>query len=289
MEQLSNKQLIKWSSQGLIPGPGESEAEFVSRANYCLNLRDSLPETACEKECIQNEILKEAHSISKPLFGLEPSWVPIFFSNQKLTPWQAGCAWIFQENKETPKASFFQLRAILKSKSTYLRFYKRKELIAHELCHVARMAFDEPKFEELIAYRTSENNFHRFFGPIIQSSAESMIFALTLVLVLLADLFTLFVDPAAWHFSLYLKLVPATLVLGALIRLVIRQKQYKKCLLTLSSLFKESPEAIALRLTDAEIIKIGTLSHESAKNYLEEKSKTDLRFQGFKLTASIIA
>ena len=114
------------------------------------------------------------------IYGFAPHWVPLFFSNYQLAPWHGGCAWIFQLNDNTPYAAFLQLRSAFRTQKRYLGMYERTELIAHEMAHIGRMMFEEPEFEEIIAFQSSTNRFRRFFGPLFRSSKESMLFVIVL-------------------------------------------------------------------------------------------------------------
>ena len=197
--------------QGFIPGPNETEQEFTSRMEYCLSLRHNLPQAAIIRLEDQQSCLEEASAITLPLYGLNPTWVPVLFANHKLAPWHGGCAWIFQMDDEQPLGAFLQLRKPFLSAQNYLGLYDRDELVAHELCHVARMAFEEPIYEEHLAYRSSKPKWRRRLGPIIRNSIESMLFFLSLLFVFAGYLFALFIDPSAWSYVPYFYLLPALL------------------------------------------------------------------------------
>lgn len=54
------------------------------------------------------------------------------------------------------------------------------------------MMYEEPKFEEILAFDSSTSVFRRFFGPIVKSSYESSIFILILFLLFYLIFFPLF-------------------------------------------------------------------------------------------------
>ena len=58
--------------------------------------------------------------------------------------------------------------------------------------------------------------------------------------------------PDAYGLALWLKLIPLTLVLGALIRLWRRQRTFEACLNNLSNICGRHAAAVAYRLTDKE-------------------------------------
>ncbi len=101
--------------------------------------------------------------------------VEFSFSNKGLLPWEGGCLW--EREGEKP---LLQLRKVFKKQERFLWLYTRTEIIAHELVHARRLHFNEPIFEEVLAYRTSSSAFRRFFGPLFRSSKESLFFVLTL-------------------------------------------------------------------------------------------------------------
>ena len=162
-DMISNAQLDAFNRQGLIPGPDETEEEFLERANYCLELKTSLPtpfENVSKEDLeLGDSCVKQAFSLTEKIYDIVPEWIPLFFSNYRLAPWHGGCAWIFQFSEETPCAAFFQLRRAFKQASHYLGIYDRNELIAHELTHASRMMFQEPRFEEIIAYQSASSPF----------------------------------------------------------------------------------------------------------------------------------
>lgn len=275
------------NSQGFIPGLKETEEEFKQRVEFCKNLLMHFETNTGEKlpfeltDLASKEALNEAFSLTKHLYGIAPQWVPLFFSNHELAFWHGGCAWIFQMQETAPLAALLQLRRHFRNHSTYLNIYHRKELIAHELAHVGRLMFDEPKFEEFFAYQTSPYRWRRFLGPLIQSSSESLFFIFSLAFVLIADL-ALFATHYS-HFYLanhWLKLIPLFLIFLASIRLFKRHRTLAKCLKHLNSLTSEQGTALHLlyRLSDQEINQFANWPLESIKTYMEQQANTNFRW-----------
>ena len=54
------------------------------------------------------------------------------------------------------------------------------------------MKFEEPQFEELLAYRNSPAAWRRWLGPIVEAPWESLLFMLSLLLLLALDLYLQF-------------------------------------------------------------------------------------------------
>jgi len=249
--------------EGLIPGPDESLTQFNERVDYCLHLKNHLPEEIPFSRDLLDKV-DSVEEITGPLFDIAPSWIPSFSSNYQLMPWHGGCAWIFQLSEDKPASAFFQLR------KNPLFSYSRKELVAHELSHVGRMVFDEPKYEEILAYQTSSSSFRQFFGPIVQYSIEAMIFVLTLFTLFVADLFVLLSGyPEVFYQMQWLKAVPLAMVLFAIGRLLVRQYTFKKAMHNLA--FTKHPRPIIYRLTDREIEAFSKMGKDEIQAYIEKQ------------------
>lgn len=287
MSKANIDQLLLWDSEGLIPGPNESEEEFTERVAYCKNLKNSFGELLGKEistevdSTFSKKLIEDVAPTIKKLFGIVPEWVPIVFTNHRMLPWHGGSAWIFQITDNSPTSAFFQLRKSFETSSKYLGLYDREELLAHESAHIGRMMFEEPKFEEMLAYRTAKSGFRRWFGSIVQSSWESLLFVFVLLLCFLGDLIIAFSGyPDPNHSTLWIKLIPVLLVLSGIIRLSIRHRQFSKCLKKLQGLCgEEKANAIIYRLKDDEIIAFGRMSLEEIKQYATREAEHSLRWQ----------
>lgn len=284
---MNTTELLKYNQAGLIPGPQETLEDFSKRASYCVDLKNQIPHMLAEelpfaKDEIHSsqQFMQKGCEEAKEIYDINPSWVPLFFSNYQLSFWQGGCAWIFQKSEDSPTSAFFQLRKNFRSHQTYLGIYNRDELITHELSHVGRMKFEEPKFEEILAYRSSSSFFRRFFGPIIQSSAESMLFMLGLLFLIFSDIFALSYE-TSHHFSLIARLLVLGMILFGIIRVCYRQWQFRRCLHQLETTLNNSSmaNAVIYRLRDHEIITFGKKSSDEIKQYAKEKINHSLRWK----------
>lgn len=262
---------MDYLSQGFLPGPHETQTEFEARVAYCLELRQSMPEISHVHSEDQQLALENAATITYPLFGFKPHWIPVLFSNHKLLPWHGGCAWIFRMNEHAPQAAFLQLRSAFRTQLQYFGLYSRNELLAHEICHVARMCFEEPVYEELLAYKTSPLKWRRWLGPIIRNSVESMFFLLSLLLVMAACLFSLFVDPIFWDLIPYLYIFPAIFMGYGCVRLLLQQRTITAAKLQLEKIFGSNGQKILIWLTDKEIKSFGKSTSSEIKAYFEKE------------------
>ncbi|MBA3603355.1 MAG: hypothetical protein H0W50_06890 [Parachlamydiaceae bacterium] len=265
---ISDTDLMRYNKQGLIPSPNESEEAFLSRVHTCLGLKELLKAEGDQlpfKTGISgaNELLEEAFVITQDFYDMHPSWLPVFFSNYQLTPWHGGCAWIFQLQEEAPRTAFLQLRKAFAYRKKYLKFYSRTELVAHECAHVGRMAFDQERFEELLAYRSSDSWFTRWLGPIVQSAGESLMFMGSLFALFVVDLYLILSDSYEMYlWVMWLKIIPFGLLIFGIGRLWQRHRVFNRCHANLKGATGSSETAnhIIYRLTDDEIVNFSTLS-----------------------------
>jgi hypothetical protein len=287
----AQERVLELNRSGFVPGPEETEQQFLKRCAYCLNLKGELGEEikallhGQEGEYSttpQYKILQPAHVALSALADLAPSWPLLFFSNHKLLPWHGGCAWIFQLADDKPTGAFIQLRTAFRKVARYLNIYQRDELLKHELVHVCRMMFQEPKYEEFLAYRTSASRFRRWWGPIISSAKESVLFVFVFALILVFDLFLLATQRAdAFQISLWLKSIPIAFLLLACGRLSIRQHRFKKCVQNLTQCLGEESKAWAVlyRLQDSEIEAFARMHSDQIREYSLLQSEKELRWK----------
>lgn len=267
---ISDEQLLEYDLQGLIPGPKEDETSFLDRVNYCLEIKNILrSHISKEIEINSRNYLKEVYPMTLKSYALAPDWIPIVFDNHQLYLWHGGSAWIFQLEEASPLSAFIQMRKELKDKNHCGLFLDRNEILAHEIAHVGRMAFEEPKYEELLAYSSSKSKWRKLSGGLIKNSKESALFVLTLFLIILLDLFLLMTQDFKFYATASLfKLIPVAMIIFATIRLYYTQKNFKKCFKNLSKCLKKDYVApFIYRLTDREIDLFGKYSEKEIKDY----------------------
>ena len=154
---MTDEELLAYAKRGLIPGPHEDEMAFLERASKAVPL--NLPEW------------KEVSSFTENLYGFAVDWVPCTYSNHKLPFWEGAATWISED-----KLPSIQLRRSFK-KGKYFG-YQRTEVLSPEAIHAARCMFEEPHFEEILAFRTSSSPLRRFLGPLFRKPWESLLFIL---------------------------------------------------------------------------------------------------------------
>lgn len=204
--------LLDSYQKGFLVGPNETEEEFSNRIRKTteLLLDPKFPELPCGTFSI----------ISPSLLCLR--------SSKKLPFWFGGMTWICEIEKTI-------IPVLQLPKRMRFSWIQEAEVITHEQIHALRALFQEPKFEEILAYRTSRSPFRRNVGPLFQTDRESFLFLLCAV----AGPFTL---------------VPLmTISLLLFTRLILRQRTFAKALKRLSVVYKE-PEKVIVCLTDQEIL-----------------------------------
>ena len=280
--------LLSLNKLGLIPGPNETECDFLKRSDYCLNIKNHLPEDF--KENLGKDLFLKSESFAKTikdlvkLYDISPDWIPLFYSNYKLPFWQGGCAWIYQLTENSPTSALIQLRRHFKEKQTYLKIYEEKELLSHELCHVGRMMFQESKFEEILAYKTAKSSFRRFISPLVSSSMESVIFLLIIFTIALFDVFLIAMkNNEAYLMAIWLKTIPLSLFFLSLMRLWRRQNVLKKTILKLKEVVgKENALPVVYRLTDQEIISFSKKTPKEIETFIDLQSNLNPRMEVIK-------
>lgn len=158
---MTDLDLFALNQEGFIPGPGEEEALFLAR----------VAET--KRKFNEGAWIPESHwnwtrEYLSQLFDVKPLYICAFYSNRKLAPWQGGASWI-----EGRALHSVQLR-----KSSWLARLSREEILAHEAVHAVRCGFQEDGYEEFFAYMTSEKQWKRVLGPILQRPWEAWPFLL---------------------------------------------------------------------------------------------------------------
>ncbi len=147
---VNNNHLPQLFQRGLIPGPAESEELFLNRLSLLQSEKvlhgDEIPETDWNT----------AFDTTRSIYGIAPDWVAGFLSHKKLSFWEAGATWELADGQCAIQVNDRKAFAL------------RTEVLAHELVHVARSAFEEPRFEELLAYRTSSKPWRRWIGPLFR-------------------------------------------------------------------------------------------------------------------------
>jgi hypothetical protein len=287
--QVSDDTLLELNKHGFIPGPSETPYSFLMRVKKCLQFSNTVALTPTaftlhkSSPHIPQNLTAPPLSVTKSLFDIAPEWVPSVYSNAGLSLWQGGVSSMSPVN--TDSRSFFiylQLRKSFSHSPRFLWLYHRDELLAHEYSHIGRMAFDENKYEEILAYKTSSSALRRTLGPLALSSPATFFFIFSLLLSLSFDTLFFFSEESLWYFlSLGIKLCIASGILFLLGKVFRRHSALSRCLLNLEELTgeKKSALAVAFRLTDEEILLFSHNPPHVIATYAGEQQRSSLRWR----------
>ncbi len=190
----------------------EIEKDLSSSDNY--NIFGEF--TLDTRKRISPQILTEAAELTRRYYGFSIDWVPGFFISKSLGILWGGCAISFPDQNQL---SIFIIRANFAKCRRWL-FYTRDELLAHELCHVARMPVRDRTFEELFAYRLSPSRLRRYMGNCFRHDYDAILFILPVFLLLGVQIMRLFfgLDQKIpiWPFWILAAIYPSFLLSGTI-------------------------------------------------------------------------
>jgi hypothetical protein len=259
----------------LIPGPKETEEAFCKRVQALKNFYES------QESSIASHHWHWASEQLRALFDFTPRWCAAFYSSKGLAPWQAAAIWIKPptvngplERKCTPFRSGLAERLAEEESSpgeersfNVKPFYliqireskwvswliDRDELLAHEAAHAARMAFNEPRTEELFAYLTSTAKWRQVIGPIFSRPMESL-----LLMGILGMGAVLQMVESIWDISIFSEacfFMAAAMGLAWALRLLRMRARVARAARHLIPFLREPTKvrAVLFRMTDEEI------------------------------------
>lgn len=270
---LTKETLKELGEEGFIAAPEESEEAFVKRVDKLRNLAKD------PGKLFEGATFESWNGEMKPLLGAKPCWIPWAYSNKKLPPWQGAVMWLFEvEGKE--KFPIIQLREGFK-KGKYL-FYSKEEVLWHEVLHSIRMGYQEPRFEELLAYYHSKSKVRRFFGPLFRKPSQAIIFIVLILLSLALQTTSLFfLTSPLLPWIKGVALLPLLDLAFRSASLIKDQRILKKALKKLSEIFPNQKDVfpIAIRLKDTEIESLALKPVGQILGDIEEKIPHSLRWR----------
>jgi hypothetical protein len=250
------KELLVLNSEGLIPGPGESEENFCQRVQAVKNCFHT------QGAALAPHHWQWASEQLQALYDFAPRWCTAIYSSKGLAPWQAAATWI-----DVKRVYTIQIRP-----SRWLSWLvDTDEVLAHEAVHAARAAFNEPKSEEMLAYLTSSAKWRQVIGPLFRQPKEAF-----LLMLLIGFGAVLQVMEAVWDHSFGSSgcfFTAAVLSFGLGARLFWMRTRFNRAARQLAPRLRDSSKvrAVLFRLTDEEIIQLA-----SGKSVGEKK---DLRWR----------
>ncbi len=223
-------------------------------------------------------IMEEAAELTRKYYDFSINWVPGFFLSKSLGFLWGGCAISFPENQ----VSVFIIRANFAEKKRWL-FYRRDELLAHELCHVARMPVRDRTFEELFAYRLSPSRLRRYMGNCFRHDHDAVLFIVPIFLLLAAQVSRLFFNLERkipiWPFWIAAAAYPLFLFM----RNHFNRNIFFKAEKNLEKAGCIKPLPVLFRAAADELKKISELKNpDDLKKWLDGKSESELRWKVMK-------
>ena len=272
---------------GVIPGDGESSEQFFSRAQRTFDVQRQLFNslTLEGKETIFDGIevdiarkmddclLNDARELTWKMYSFKVEHIPGFYLSKSVGPLWGGC---LIGDPDIDLAVFF-LRNVFKDKEKWL-FYSRTELGAHELCHSARYAINDPALEEYFAYQTSSSKLRRYLGNCFISDADALLFVLPVLLLPAAQFMQMMFFPRMWVFPFWIAAFCYPCYL--LFRNHRAHRMARKARKALQNAGIVSADAVLFRMTSKEIKEVGSLNTpEEVLQYIKNKSASELRWQ----------
>lgn len=250
---INKDELLRLNAQGWIPGPGESEKEFLARVQAGVDFFNK------QKGKIPPQHWMWSEEQLQFLYGFSPKWCVASLSSKGLAFWQAAATWI-----DVKRIYFIRIRP-----SRWVSFFvDRNELLSHEAIHAARAAFQEKKYEEFFAYQSSSSKWRRIFGPLFRTPVEATI----LVCLLLGGAVVQWIELIAGKelFSAIWFWVASLFTLTLFIRLLYMKRHIEKASNYLLSVLGDRSivRSILFRLTDREIDQLAKNQTIQPKNEL---------------------
>ncbi len=268
---LSKIDCLKMAESGFWPGPGESEDHFTKRIEYTKTRSTQIP------DLFNSERKKSILQITQHAFGITKLQIPVIFQNKGLSFWEGAVVWI--DNVSGLAIPSIQIKQNF-LKGSYF-FYHIEEVVAHEILHAARIEYDESKYEEILAYRTSPQSVRKYIGPLFATVRDTYMFIGLFALGLVFELIALFLGiieqipflslPVFW-----------ILLLGS--RLYVRQRRFTTALSHLEKVLPRPLEALSViaKLKDKEIDILAGLTCYQVIDFLEKQSDSELRIRMLK-------
>ena len=266
------KNLVEFNRRGWIPGPEEEKEDFLKRIEQLDHFYSNPPQDI--DHFLTTRDWTQAHEKLSSLYDMAPDWIVAHYSNRSLSFFQGAATWISE--KGDYRIPLVQLKEKFEEGSL-LKMYGKSEVLAHEAVHAARMQFDEPRFEEIFAYKTSPYFWRRFFGPLFESPWEATLFMGLVFLPLIVEVVRLFwFDHPLFGLA---PLLPLAFFSYLLLRLLFLRFTLSLAMRRIKA-FLQNPLkkwAVALRMKDRELFQFAYRSKETLFDFLKEEQS--LRWQ----------
>ncbi len=252
--------LEDYIDKGFWPGPHEEPESFLARVS-------------CQGEPQYEDELKpylvKAEDRLKGLLGACLPSLKIEFNNKGLHLFEAGALWVIEDNGV--KRSLIQIKENFKK--GFFLFYTLDEVLAHEMLHAMRVEYEEPIYEEILAYFTSSISWRRYFGPLIVRPYEAILLLLLAGVGSVLDVF--------FELSYFIFLLPILWGGYLTLRLLFRQRRFRRAFKIVKLLVKDEKNAFSFiaRMTDQEIDFFSQKSLKEIRSYIDRIKGSSLRWE----------
>lgn len=257
---ITKEELLYYNRRGLIPGPSETEKEFIERVK-------TLNEKKIPTNCL---CFYKSLKLTQSALDIAPDWLNIEW--KKMAPWH-GAVTVIEDRSVT-----VELSALLFKRQKGLLFYRQEEILAHEIAHVGRMAFDEPIFEEYIASQMAPTSIRRFLGALLEKPCEIYTLLISVVALWTYFIIELLGNSLSAYLFYFLATIPIAVIAKGTVRQVKRNRMFKKCLENLQKIVHDKAKFVLYRLTDKEIKNFSETSPNYILRYLEKQRNQSLRW-----------
>lgn len=253
-------------SRGWIPGAFEDVKAFTLRVQALESFFSHPPETV--DYFLTDRDWKLSKERVSELYDAKPDWIVAHYDDQGLAFFQGAATWIV--NQGDLRIPIIQLKKGFDSGS-YCKIYSRDEVLAHEMVHAMRMQFDEPRFEEILAYKTSKHFYRRLIGPLFEKHWEATVFLVTLFIPIITEIYWIFDGTKNW--VAWFNAIPVCYFVWLSGRLTFYHLVLQKALKRIKPFLKQPQKtwAVALRLLDIEIFHFAFSKKSLLQKWISEK------------------
>ena len=251
-------------SCGILIGPNESLVNFRKRIEKLLRELDEIrggtsrfKDIYAGADYIEENLRSAAADMVWNFYKFRPDWIPAWVSKKHTGVFSEG---ILYEIDGFLPAIFLQKGGTLRS----------AEILAHEMCHAAKMPYPDSVYEEWFPRYVESSKFRRIFGNFfrrwqIPALAIASLVACAVLFILRMPVFGI------------LALVPAA-------ALILREIALRERLLRVRNMLCKSgydPLPIMFRMDDNELSLLAK-SH-NPKQWIEDMSKSSYRWKMYKI------
>ena len=277
--------LASLDARGFLIGPDEALADYANRLkeirDNVVQLHEDLKKgpkefyefTLIAKDRIPMSVYRgDAESATRGLYDFSIDWVPGFYTNTSMGILYAGCALYAYEDF----FAIFILRKSFQKKARWL-IYSRTELMAHELCHIARIGFRSEVYEEYFAYQTASSGFRRFIGGVLRTTRDTWLMLGSVLVLLLAQIINVFRGVQTFAFFL----LPLAAGAYLLTRYFVALRRVRQAERNLAAAFgEEAARPLLFRASDDDIAAMAPLSDPGElRNWIDTRAKDSIRWQ----------